>query len=802
MTSDNGELETQEDALDHRMKSHRRAEPPTELLDMCIATVARQVLDARPESASNTAAPVRSPRWRSVPWVKLAAAACLLLGVGFFFWPEVQHAREAAERTSSRNNLKQVGLAMNNLMDAAKEQVAPASTADNYATSNGAVLKFADGTVTYYAESSPAWAADSKIRVRDVQDGTAMTATLGEPAGGERVIVSVPAERSSDALDVVVQDTTRRESTSVSRESAEPAAAPATTPAAKESKEDQRRLGRATLFSGRGLPENLQQLESKEGALGAKAKARGGALEQEVERARSTEPRLSLNYLEDGVVRFRGLNQEIYLPVADNAFLPVSKSPLSTFSIDVDTASYSNVRRFLNQGTLPPRDAVRIEELVNYFKYDYEQAKSCDPFCVNLEVAGCPWNGEHRLVRVGLKGREVANDRRPPANLVFLVDVSGSMQPANKLPLLKTALKMLTQRLGENERVAIVTYSHEIKLVLPSTTCDHKDSILAALDGLQANGSTNGGGGIQLAYQTAVANFIPGGINRVILATDGDFNVGITDRDELTRFIELKAQSGVFLSVLGFGFGNLKDATLERLADKGNGHYAYIDTIDEARKVLVDQLTGTLMTIAKDVKLQIEFNPATVSAFRLIGYENRILAHKDFNDDRKDAGDVGAGHTVTALYEIVPAGKPVNLPGQPNIDPLKYQKPSPPPATEERRIAEDRPAAEKRPGADDAASGELLTVKLRYKQPDEHTSKLIETPLTDSGRRFGEASSDFKFAASVAAFGMILRDSPYRGTASFDAVLELAEDGRGTDREGYRAEFIKLVRLAKSIAGR
>jgi Ca-activated chloride channel family protein len=383
------------------------------------------------------------------------------------------------------------------------------------------------------------------------------------------------------------------------------------------------------------------------------------------------------------------------------------------------------------------------------------------------------------------------------------------MQPANKLPLLKTAMKMLVGRLGENERVAIVTYSHEIRLVLPSTTCDSKETIIQALEGLQAAGSTNGGGGIQMAYSVAVENFIQGGVNRVLLATDGDFNVGITDPGELTRFIEQKRESGVFLSVLGFGMGNLKDATLERLADKGNGHFAYIDSIDEARKVLVDQLSGTLVTIAKDVKLQIEFNPRTVSAFRLIGYENRVMPTQDFNDDRKDAGDIGAGHTVTALYEIVPAGKSAGLPG---TDPLKYQ-PGPevvPDNVRRKQVgglkdANDLSGPERLTDADkpivDDVRRELLTVKLRYKKPNESQSLLAEVPLTDTGRRYGEASSDFKFASAVAAFGMILRGSPHRGSATLDGVLELGEDGRGADREGYRGEFLKLVRQAKSLRG-
>jgi Ca-activated chloride channel homolog len=480
-------------------------------------------------------------------------------------------------------------------------------------------------------------------------------------------------------------------------------------------------------------------------------------------------------------------NTEAYEAITDNPFLAVADNPLSTFSIDVDTASYSIVRRHLQQNhQLPPRSAVRIEELVNYFHYDYPQPEGDQPFAANIEIAGCPWNAEHRLVRIGLKGREVARDRRPLSNLVFLVDVSGSMLQPSKLPLVKESLRLLTEQLGENDRVAIVVYAGNSGLVLPSTSGSEKAKILQALDGLEGGGSTNGGQGIQLAYDMAVANFIKGGTNRVILATDGDFNVGITDRGELIKLIEQKAASGVFLTALGYGMGNLKDATLEQLADKGNGNYAYIDNAREAKKVLVEQMAGTLITIAKDVKIQIEFNPAQVAAFRLIGYENRVLAHEDFNNDKKDAGEIGAGHTVTALYELVPAGKPAaaepgaaNNANAPAVDTLKYQQKTTLSAA--------------------AQSGELLNLKLRYKQPDGDTSRLVEYPARDSQQRYGQATRDFKFAASVALFGMLLRDSPYTGTASFDAALELAQEGRGSDAAAYRAEFIELIGIAKSL---
>jgi Ca-activated chloride channel homolog len=472
----------------------------------------------------------------------------------------------------------------------------------------------------------------------------------------------------------------------------------------------------------------------------------------------------------------QNFNTEAYDRVVDNPFLRATQNPLSTFSIDVDTAAYANLRRFLVSGALPPKDSVRIEEMVNYFSYSYSAPKNNDPFAAQVEVASAPWKPEHRLVKVGLKGREIAQDKRPPSNLVFLIDVSGSMQPPNKLPLIKRGLPLLVEKLTENDRVAVVVYAGASGLVLPSTTCDHKAKILAALENLEAGGSTNGGSGIQLAYDTAIANFIKGGTNRVILATDGDFNVGVTNQGELTRLIEEKAKSGVFLSVLGFGMGNYKDSTLEKLADKGNGNYAYVDSLQEARKVLVEEMGGTLITIAKDVKIQVEFNPALVGAYRLIGYENRILRAEDFNDDTKDAGEIGAGHTVTALYEVVPAGKEGSLPG---VDALKYQKP-----VEVTR---------------ESMSGELLMLKLRYKEPDGTTSKLIQVPVSDRGTTWTQASRDFKFASAVVALGMILRDSPYKGNATLGSVLDLAEAGKGEDKQGYRAEFIELVGAARGL---
>ena len=478
-----------------------------------------------------------------------------------------------------------------------------------------------------------------------------------------------------------------------------------------------------------------------------------------------------------GEVEETPFNTEGYSHIDENPFLDVAHAPLSTFSVDVDTASYSNTRRFLKDGQLPPKDAVRIEELVNYFSYDYPQPVGNAPFSVTAEISEAPWNTQRRLVRIGLQGKRIPADNLPPANLVFLLDVSGSMNEPAKLPLVKSSMKILTEQLTARDHVAIVVYAGNSGLVLPSTSGDRKGEILAAIDRLEAGGSTNGGEGIQLAYKIAQENFIRGGTNRVILATDGDFNVGTTSEGDLVRLIEEKRQSGVFLSVLGFGTGNVKDSTMEKLADKGNGNYAYIDTLGEARKVLGEQIGGTLFTIAKDVKIQVEFNPKQVAAYRLIGYENRLLRDQDFNDDRKDAGEIGAGHTVTALYEIVPYGQKYENPG---VDPLKYQQPTQP--------------------SEMANSNEMMTVKLRYKEPNEDQSKLISVSLADSKTKLDSASADFKFSSAVAAFGMLLRDSKYKADASYNKVLELARNSIGADPQGYRSEFVQLVETARLLS--
>ncbi len=467
-------------------------------------------------------------------------------------------------------------------------------------------------------------------------------------------------------------------------------------------------------------------------------------------------------------------NTEAYDRIEDNPFKLASQDPLSTFSADVDTASYANVRRFVTSGQKPPKDSVRIEELVNYFKYDYPEPTD-RPFSVSVEVSEAPWSG-NRLVRIGMRAKDIEWGKTPPSNLVFLIDVSGSMEDPAKLPLVRQSVKLMLDKLGSNDRVAITVYAGNAGMVLPSTPANEKQKIMDALDRLQAGGSTNGGEGIKLAYKIAEENKISGGVNRVILATDGDFNVGVSSQGDLIRMVEGEAKKGVFLSVLGFGMGNYKDSTLEKLADKGNGNYAYIDTINEARKALVEEIGGTLLTVAKDVKLQIEFNPEQVEGYRLIGYENRILAHEDFNNDAKDAGDIGAGHVVTAFYEVVPKGGKMNVPG---VDPLKYSAP--------------------KTNAKASGTGEMLTVKLRYKAPEASKSSLIEYAVKDTGKKIEDASSDFKFAAGVASFGMLLRDSEHKGTSSYEKVLELSGENLGDDKTGYRKEFVELVRKAQKL---
>ncbi|MEK7357275.1 MAG: VWA domain-containing protein, partial [Bdellovibrionota bacterium] len=483
-------------------------------------------------------------------------------------------------------------------------------------------------------------------------------------------------------------------------------------------------------------------------------------------------------------------SRERYSRIEENGYKKVVDEALSTFSIDVDTASYSNIRRFLSSGQLPPPDAVRLEEMINYFKYDYPQPKGNDPFSVTTEVTTAPWAPKNKLVRIGLKGKDVSEAKRPNSNLVFLLDVSGSMNDPAKLPLLKSSLKLLVDRLRENDRVGIVVYAGSEGIALESTPGTKKTKILEALEKLQAGGSTNGEAGIQAAYKMAEKNFIKGGVNRVILATDGDFNVGTSSDGELERLIEQKAKSGVFLTTLGFGSGNYNDSMMTKLAGKGNGNAAYIDSIKEAQKVLVEQAGGTLQTIAKDVKIQVEFNPKHVQAYRLIGYEKRILAKEDFNDDTKDAGEIGAGHTVTALYEIVPPG--VEIPKvAPKVDELKYQK------NEAAKPTADATAETT------VASGtdELLTVKLRFKKPDGKTSDKIEVPVRVDTKAFDASSGDMKFATAVAGFGMILRDSEFKGSITLDNVIELtaANSKVAGKLDDTRLELIELARKTRDL---
>lgn len=473
---------------------------------------------------------------------------------------------------------------------------------------------------------------------------------------------------------------------------------------------------------------------------------------------------------------YETIHTEEYASFQENGFKKVTDAPLSTFSIDVDAASYSNMRRFINKGELPPADAVRTEELINYFSYDYPKPVGSDPVKITMEAGICPWNTAHRLVRIGLKAKEIPAENLPVSNLVFLVDVSGSMWGANRLDLVKSSLKLLVNNLREKDKVAIVTYAGEAGVKLESTSGSDKQKIREAISELSARGSTAGGAGIMLAYKIAKKNFITGGNNRIILCTDGDFNVGVSSEESLERLIEKERKSGVYLTVLGYGMGNYKDKKIQVLAEKGNGNHAYIDNLQEANRVLVGEFGATLHTVANDVKLQVEFNPVKVQAYRLIGYESRLLQDEDFNNDAKDAGDLGAGHTVTAFYEVIPAGVKNSYVGK--VDDLKYQK-------------------KKNSTVTSTGSAELLTVKLRYKAPDKDVSKKLELPFIDPANN--NVSSDFRFASAVAMFGQLLRDSDFKGEATFDKVINLARQGLDKDKQGYRREFIRLVEAAKGL---
>lgn len=476
--------------------------------------------------------------------------------------------------------------------------------------------------------------------------------------------------------------------------------------------------------------------------------------------------------LEENELKPESFNREQYDRIYENPFLAVVQNPLSTVSIDVDTASYTNTRRMLRENRLPPADAVRLEEFINYFNYDYPQPEGTEPFSITTELSTAPWNPDHELLLVGLQGKRLSSEQLPPNNLVFLLDVSGSMNEPNKLPLLKDAMRLLVEQMGADDRVAIVVYAGAAGLVLESTPGSDTDRILAAIDALEAGGSTAGGAGIELAYQVAQDSFLPQGNNRIILATDGDFNVGPSSDGELVRLIEQKRNDGIFLTVLGFGTGNYQDTKMEKLADKGNGNYAYIDSFQEAKKALVSEVGGTLVAIAKDVKFQIEFNPAVIKAYRLLGYENRVLAAEDFNDDRKDAGELGAGHSVTALYELIPANSPEPVPG---VDPLQYQQSALLP------------------------NEDVLTLKLRYKQPTADTSQLLQQALRRDDIWQNRPSENLQFASAVAEFGLLLRDSHYKANANYAAILARAVEAQGPDLNGYRTEFLDLVRQARSL---
>lgn len=528
-----------------------------------------------------------------------------------------------------------------------------------------------------------------------------------------------------------------------------------------------------------------QEAEVKSERLNIRLKTSSQVLEECVVVGYGTQKMVSLcgavGHVTPGIMASRmyadGMNAEEYKEIAENNFKTVSESPLSTFSIDVDAASYSNMRRYINKGELPPADAIRTEELINYFSYDYPQPTGNDPVKITTEVGACPWNVKHRLVRIGLKAKEIPTDKLPVSNLVFLIDVSGSMYGPQRLGLVQSSLKLLVNNLRDEDRVAIVVYSGSAGEKLPSTSGSDKQKIREAIDELTAGGSTAGGAGIKQAYKIAKQNFVKGGNNRIILCTDGDFNVGVSSDEGLEKLIEQERKSGVFLTVLGYGMGNYKDSKMQVLAEKGNGNHAYIDNLQEANRVLVNEFGATMHTVAKDVKLQIEFNPSQVQAYRLIGYESRLLKDEDFNNDAKDAGEMGAGHTVTAFYEVVPAGIKSDFTGK--VDDLKYQKTKPTPAATNN-------------------SKELLTVKLRYKAPDGNTSKKIEQPLIDDNKE--KVSSDFRFASAVAMFGQLLRDSDFKGAATYDKVISLVKTSLDNDEKGYRREFIRLAETAEGLA--
>ena len=516
-----------------------------------------------------------------------------------------------------------------------------------------------------------------------------------------------------------------------------------------------------------GRVSGVQVQEAKDNASSKAVRIRG---------ASSVQATPSIGYLSTTVNQYNNDSEE-YSKYAENRFLPATDQPLSTFSLDVDAASYSNMRRIVNQGQLPPKDAVRIEELINYFSYDYQQPTDEHPVRIMTETAVCPWNAKHKLLRIGVKAKEIPSEKLPLSNFVFLIDVSGSMYGPTRLDLVKSSLKLLVNNLRDKDRVAIVVYAGAAGEVLPSTAGTDRQKIIEAIENLTAGGSTAGGAGIQLAYKIAEKNFIPNGNNRIILCTDGDFNVGVSSNSELEELIESKRKTGVFLTILGYGMGNYKDSKLQTLSQKGNGNHAYIDNIQEANKVLVNEFGSTMYTVAKDVKIQVEFNPAYVNSYRLVGYESRLLNKEDFNDDTKDAGELGSGHTVTALYEIIPVGVENTYGG---VDKLKYQ---------ENNQSETK---------SNKYSSELLTVKLRYKKPNEDKSSKMEIPVSVNDDK-KKSSEDFKFAMTVAMFGQLLKDSDFKGDATYQKVIDLAREGIGEDKYGYRKEFIRLAESVNQL---
>ncbi len=756
--SDNPELQKSLDeirSVSSLLEEALKDEPAADLTDE-----QKQIIDTHLQASPTPAAKSNLSQF----WPYLALAACLILTVPMLFIPAMNKVRQPLEvshfeqDTPRRSDAESVGRDRN-IQPSERQQL-------KYEKTNDLVVK-GEGLASAEMAAVGAVSSDKLTAGLEIQRG--LNEEFDDAMGtvGDRV-KNVAKKAQAYPVDELVtsnyrlqeKEKRRHDMPEVSQEVSNFVAGQLTNGSPTRTERKPSYLNRLT--DGRSAKDQI--LESK--IVGKKDSATYYPRSIPV-----PEPPLPPPPSPQPVIANGAFNTESYDSITDNPFLGAGQNPLSTFSTDVDTASYANMRRFLNQNQLPPIDAVRIEELINYFTYDYDPPSDKKvPFATHVEVANSPWESDHRLVRIGIKGYEVPWDKRPPSNLVFLIDVSGSMSPINKLPLVKQSLELLANRLGEKDRVAIVTYAGSTQIALPSTTANNSETILHAITGLRAGGSTHASSGIENAYKIAQKHFVEDGNNRVILCTDGDFNVGVTNRGDLVRMIEEKARGGIYLSIFGFGMNNYKDATLEELSNKGNGNYGYIDALGEARKVFVEQISGTLFTIAKDVKIQVEFNPAQVHAYRLIGYENRKLAAEDFNDDTKDAGEIGAGHTVTALYEVVPAAIEIDLP---DVDALKYQK-----------------SAEISRGN---VSRELLTVKLRYKQPDADKSELIEVPVIDNNLKFEDASEDFRFAAAVASFGMILRNSPYKSASTLSLVQNIAELAQGYNTGGYRSEFLLLV---------